>query len=679
MHKLPQDYPRAEKKPQKLEMHGDVRTDDYFWMNNRENPQVIAHLNAENSYTQSVLSKAGDLEGEIFNELKSRIKEDESFAPVKDGEFYYSAKYEVGQQYPIYFRRKGSLTAPEEILLNVPELAKGHSFYQTSPPKMSPNHQIMAYAVDTVGRRFFTVYFKDLKSGKLLPNKIENITGNLVWAQDNETVFYAQQNPQTLRSEKIFRYNLKTQKTDLVYFEEDDTFSVYVYQPISEKFIYLGSSSTLTTEVRYLPADKPQENFKLFAPRERGHEYSVEDNGQKFYILTNHQANNFKVMSAEFTQTDRKGWKEVIPHRPDIYLQGMTLFKNHLVLDQRKNGLTQIEITNYLGQNSYYVPFQDESYVASTGDNRELDSETLRFNYQSLRRPASIYDFNFTTKAQTLVKTQEVPNYNPELYKAERIFIKARDGAQVPVSLLMKKDHKADGKAPMLIYGYGSYGANMEPWFDSDVFSLVDRDFVYAIAHIRGGSEMGREWYDNGRTMHKMNSFYDFIDCTEGLIQNKLADPKKVFAMGGSAGGLLMGAIVNLRPDLYRGIVSQVAFVDVITTMLDSSIPLTTSEYDQWGNPNEKAAYDYIKSYSPYDNIKRQAYPNILATTGLHDSQVQYWEPAKWVAKLREYNTADSVILLKTDMEAGHGGSSGRFDKLKDTATEYAFILLINK
>lgn len=679
MHKLPQDYPQAEKKPQQLEKHGDVRTDNYFWLNDRENPQVIAHLKAENAYTQSVLSKTGDLEVTIFKELKSRIKEDESFAPVKDGEYFYSARYEVGQQYPVYFRRKGSLTAAEEILLNVPELAKGHSFYQTSSPKMSPNHQIMAYAVDTVGRRFFTIYFKDLKSGKLLPNKIENMTGNLVWAKDNETVFYAQQNPQTLRSEKIFRYNLKTQKTNLVYFEEDDTFSVYVYQPLSEKFIYLGSASTLTTETRYLPADKPQEPFKVFAPRERGHEYSVQDNGQKFYILTNHQANNFKVMSAEFTQTEKKNWKEVVPHRTDTYLEDMTLFKNHLVLDQRKNGLTQIEIMDYQGKSSFYVPFQDESYVASTGDNREFDSETLRFNYQSLRRPASIYDFNFKTKGQVLVKTQEVPNYNPDLYKAERIFIKARDGAQIPVSLLMKKDHQADGKSPLLIYGYGSYGANMEPWFDSDVFSLVDRGFVYAIAHIRGGSEMGREWYDNGRTLHKMNTFYDFIDCTEGLIKNKTADPKKIFAMGGSAGGLLMGAIVNLRPDLYRGIVSQVAFVDVITTMLDSSIPLTTSEYDQWGNPNEKAAYDYIKSYSPYDNITRQAYPNILATTGLHDSQVQYWEPAKWVAKLREYNTADTVILLKTDMEAGHGGSSGRFDKLKDTATEYAFILLLNK
>lgn len=679
MHKLPQDYPQAEKKPQQLEKHGDVRTDNYFWLNDRENPQVIAHLKAENAYTQSVLGKTGDLEGTIFKELKSRIKEDESFAPVKDGEYFYSARYEVGQQYPVYFRRKGSLTAAEEILLNVPELAKGHSFYQTSSPKMSPNHQIMAYAVDTVGRRFFTIYFKDLKSGKLLPNKIENMTGNLVWAKDNETVFYAQQNPQTLRSEKIFRYNLKTQKTNLVYFEEDDTFSVYVYQPLSEKFIYLGSASTLTTETRYLPADKPQEPFKVFAPRERGHEYSVQDNGQKFYILTNHQAKNFKVMSAEFTQTEKKNWKEVVPHRTDTYLEDMTLFKNHLVLDQRKNGLTQIEIMDYQGKSSFYVPFQDKSYVASTGDNREFDSETLRFNYQSLRRPASIYDFNFKTKGQVLVKTQEVPNYNPDLYKAERIFIKARDGAQIPVSLLMKKDHQADGKSPLLIYGYGSYGANMEPWFDSDVFSLVDRGFVYAIAHIRGGSEMGREWYDNGRTLHKMNTFYDFIDCTEGLIKNKTADPKKIFAMGGSAGGLLMGAIVNLRPDLYRGIVSQVAFVDVITTMLDSSIPLTTSEYDQWGNPNEKAAYDYIKSYSPYDNITRQAYPNILATTGLHDSQVQYWEPAKWVAKLREYNTADTVILLKTDMEAGHGGSSGRFDKLKDTATEYAFILLLNK
>lgn len=679
MHKYPNIAPHPEKKPLSLEKHEDIRLDQYHWLRERENPEVLDYLKKENEYTKAVMQPVQALESTLFNELKSRMKEDESSVPAKDGPYFYSARYEIGQQYPLYFRQKENLTAKEEILIDVPMLAKGKSFFQTTGPRVSPNHEMLAYGVDTMGRRFYTIFFKDLQKGKVLENKIENVTGNFVWANDNETLFYSEQNPETLRSERIFRYNIKTQKKELVYFEPDETFSVYVYKSLSDKFIYIQSNSTLTTEVQYLDANQPEQPFKIFSERERGHEYSVTDGEDRFYILTNKNAKNFKVVTAELDATKQKNWREIIPHRTDTLIEDITVFKKYIVLDERKNGLTQIQITDRNGKKSYYIPFADESYLAGVGDNREFDTEWLRFDYESMRLPDSVYDMNLNTHEQVLKKTREVPNFNPELYKTERIFIQARDGAQVPISLLMKKDHKKDASDSILIYGYGSYGANMDPWFDPDVFSLIDRGFVFAKAHIRGGSEMGREWYDQGRTLNKKNTFYDFIDCTEALTKQKYANPKKVYAMGGSAGGLLMGAIMNMRPDLYHGVVAQVPFVDVITTMLDDTIPLTTGEYDEWGNPHEKAAYDYIKSYSPYDNVRDLPYPNTLVTTGLHDSQVQYWEPAKWVAKLRDHNKGSSVILLKTDMEAGHGGASGRYDQLKETATEYAFLLMLNK
>lgn len=678
MHNNYLSYPKPDKTSTQLAKHGDIRVDDYFWLRERENPKVIDYLKKENSYTAEVLKPAKELEGKLFLELKSRVKEDESTVPTKDGDYYYAARYEVGQQYPLHVRRKGSATGTEEILINVPELAKGHAYFSSTGPRMSLNQEMMAYAVDSVGRRFYTIYFKDLKSGKTLPDKIENVSGNLVWANDNETIFYSEQNPETLRAEKIYRYNIKTKTKDLVYFEKDETFSVAVYKSLSDKFIYIGAYATLSSEIQYLPADKPQEKFKIFSPRENNHEYSVTDGGDKFYVVTNKNAPNFKLMTADLNHTAEKYWKELIPHRQDTYLESVTVFKNFIALDERRNGLTQVRIADRNAAHPFELSFVDPSYLASVGDNREFDTEWLRFNYESMRLPDSIYEINVKTKKQVLKKTKEVPNYNADLYKTERVFLTVRDGTKVPVSLIMKKDFKKDSKAPMLIYGYGSYGANMDPWFDSDIFSLVDRGFVYAKAHIRGGSEMGRHWYDQGRSHQKMNTFNDFIDVTESLTKEGYADPKHVFAMGGSAGGLLMGAVMNLRPDLYRGVVAQVPFVDVISTMLDESIPLTTSEYDQWGNPNVKEDYEYIRKYSPYDNIKDQAYPNVLVTTGLHDSQVQYWEPAKWVPKLREHNKAHSVILLKTDLESGHGGASGRFDKLKETATEYAFILMIN-
>ncbi|MBO9665646.1 MAG: S9 family peptidase, partial [Bdellovibrio sp.] len=646
----------------------------------RENPKVIEHLKKENAYTAEVMAPVAKLQSTLFDEMKSRIKEDESTVPAKMGDYYYSARFEKGAQYPLYVRKKGSSQASEEILLNIPELAKGHNFYETSGPMVSPNQELMAFGADTVGRRFYTIQFKDLKTGKLLPAKLENVNANLVWAGDNETVFFSTMHPETLRSEKVYRYNIKTQKKDLIYSEKDETFNVYVYKSLSRKYIYIGSSSTLSNETRYLPTDQPHGEFKVFLPREREHEYMVTDGEDKFYILTNKKAKNFKLMVTDVAHPEVKNWKEIIPHRDDVYLQDVTVFKNHLVLEERERGLTQIQITDRHGKNAYVIPFADQSFLASTGENREYDTDWMRFDYESMRLPASIIDINMKTHEQVLKKTHEVPNFNANLYRTERIFITARDGTKVPVSLLMKKDLHLDGKAPVLVYGYGSYGMNMDPWFSSDIYSLIDRGFVFAKAHLRGGSEMGRSWYDSGRTSSKLNTFNDFIDITEALIKQRYVSPHRVYAMGGSAGGLLMGAVMNMRPDLYKGVIAQVPFVDVITTMLDESIPLTTGEYDEWGNPNEKKAYDYIRAYSPYDNVKDQKYPNVLVTTGLHDSQVQYWEPAKWVAKLRDHNkNTDSVILLKTDLDAGHGGASGRFDSLKDTALEYAFILMLDR
>lgn len=680
MHKnIPLIAPQPLKKSFVHQKHGDHRQDDYHWLRERENPEVLKYLQSENAYTEAVMAPAKKIEEKIFGELKSRVKEDESSAPAKDGNYYYSARYEVGQQYPLHVRRLGSPTGPEEILLNIPALAQGHSFYQSTGPRMSTDHSKMSYSVDTVGRRFFTIYFKDLKSGTLMPDKIENVSGNMAWANDNETIFYSQQDPKTLRVHKIFRYSVKTHKAELIYEEKDETFSCYVYKSLSDKFIYIGSFSTLSSEIRYIDADRPLNAATLFAKREKEVKYVVSDHGDRFYVVTNKDAKNFKLMTAELTNTAATAWKEIVPHRKDTYLMDVTVFKNYLVLEERTNGITQLHITDLQGKNSYLIPFADQSYLASVGDNREFDTDVLRYDYESMRLPSSVYDFNMKTRQQVLIKRDEVPNYDENLYRTERVFLTVRDGTKVPVSLIMKKDLKLDGSAPMLVYGYGSYGANMDPWFNSEIFSLVDRGFVYAKAHIRGGAEMGREWYDQGRTVNKKNTFYDFIDCTMELVNLRYANPQRIYAMGGSAGGLLMGAVMNMRPDLYKGIVAQVPFVDVITTMLDDSIPLTTSEYDEWGNPNEKMAYDYIKSYSPYDNVKDARYPNVLVTTGLHDSQVQYWEPAKWVPRLREHNKGDSVILLKTDLEAGHGGASGRFDQLKETATEYAFILMLDQ
>lgn len=683
MHKspltAPSDYPKATQVDHKMEKHGDVRNDKYFWLRERENPKVIQYLNDENAYTDRALTPVRGLEQTLFEEMKRRTKEDDSSAPYKKGDYYYYSRYEKDQQYPIYARKKGSLTAAEEILLNVNELAKDKSYCEVGGLKLSPNQEIMAYAVDFTGRRFYDVHFKNLKTGKTYSHTIDKTTGNLVWAADNQTIFFTKQDPETLRSDKVFRYDFNSHKSEQIYFEKDDTYNVYVNESLAKKYIYLISSSTLTTETRYLPSDKPHDPFKMFLARDKGHEYSVTDGDDAFYIVTNKNAKNYKLVKTDFQHTDIKHWKDVIPHSDKNYVSDVTVFKNYLAVSERREGLTQIRVLSKDLKTDFHIPFKDKSYLAGIGTNAEYDSEWLRYDYESMRMPETTYDFNMATKAQELKKTKEVPTYNADLYTTDRIFVTATDGAQIPVSILMRKDTPKNGTAPMLIYGYGSYGLNMDPWFSQSILSLVDRGYVYAIAHIRGGSEMGRDWFDNGRVLNKKNSFTDFNSCTEAMIKQGFASPQRVFAMGGSAGGLLMGAITNMRPDLYKGIVAQVAFVDVITTMLDDTIPLTTGEYDQWGNPNEKKYYDYIKSYSPYDNVTAKAYPHMLITTGLHDSQVQYWEPAKWAAKIRELKTNNSLILLKTNMEAGHGGASGRFERMKETATDYAFILMIDQ
>ena len=662
----------------KLEKHGDVRIDKYFWLKDRENPKVIQYLNEENSYTEKNLKPVADLEEKIFTEMKNRVKEDDSTAPYRQGDYFYYTRFETNKQYPIYARKKNSLDNQEEVILNVNTLAEGKKFTSVSSLHISPNQNILAYAIDNTGRRFYDIHFIDLKTGKEFSKPILKTSGDFEWATDNQTVFYVEQNKETLRSEKIFRHNIKNHKSELVYFEKDDTFSVYLYQSLTKKYIYIGSSSTLTSEIRYMPSNDPYAEFKVFLPRETNHEYTVMDGDDAFYVVTNKNAKNYKLIKTDLRQTELKYWQDVISHAENTYISNVIVFKNYIAVSERKLGLTQLHILTKDLKNNFYIPFTDKNYLVDFGVNAIYDSHIVRYDYESMRQPEITYDFNMSTQTQDSVKSKEIPNYNLDLYETDRIFVTAKDGTKILVSILKRKDTPKNNTASMLIYGYGSYGASMDPWFSQSIFSLVDRGFIYAIAHIRGGSEMGRDWFDNGRVLNKKNSFTDFIDVTEDLIKLGFTNKDHIFAMGGSAGGLLMGAITNMRPDLYRGIVAQVAFVDVITTMLDETIPLTTSEYDQWGNPNDKKYYDYIKSYSPYDNVVRQKYPHMLITTGLHDSQVQYWEPAKWAAKLREMKTNDSLILLKTNMDAGHGGASGRFNQLKEKATEFAFILMMD-
>ncbi|WP_326937119.1 S9 family peptidase [Flavobacterium sp. PL11] len=666
--------------PKTLVQHGQERIDNYYWLNDRENPEVIDYLNQENAYYEAMTAETKEFQKELYEEMKARIKEDDESVPYLYNGYYYITRFETGKGYPIYSRKKGSLDAKEEILFNCNELAEGESYFKLGGLSVSTDNRFVSFGLDTIGRRIYTVQIKDLETGEILGDKIENATGSSVWANDNKTLFYTKQDEVTLRSDKVFKHKLGTNSDDdiLVFFEKDDTFDVSVGKEKSKKYIVIGSGSTLTSEYRIVNADTPDAEFKVFQPRFRGLEYGISHFGDSFYILTNKdKATNFKLMKTPETATAKENWKDIIPHRADVLLEDIEIFRDFLVVDERANGLNHIRIMPWSGEGEYYLPFGSETYSASTTTNVDFDTDILRYSYQSLATPGSVIDFNMKTKEKEVKKEQHVlgGKFDKNNYVEERVWATAKDGVKIPISLVHRKELKKDGDNPLLQYAYGSYGVTMDTYFSSTRLSLLDRGFIFAIAHIRGGEDLGRQWYEDGKLLKKKNTFTDFIDCSTFLIAEKYTSAKHLYAEGGSAGGLLMGAIINMAPELYNGIIAQVPFVDVITTMLDDTIPLTTGEYDEWGNPQEKESYDYMVSYSPYDNIKAQKYPNMYVSTGLHDSQVQYWEPAKWVAKLRNQKIDANVLYLNTNMDAGHGGASGRFEALKELAQEFSFLL----
>lgn len=672
------EAPKAKIEPKQLTIHGDTRTDNYYWLNQRENPEVIAYLEAENAFTKGMMAHTEGLQEKLFSEIVGRIKQTDISVPYLDNGYYYYTRYEEGKEYPLYCRKKGSLDAPEEIMLNVNEMAEGFPYYAVGGLEISDDNRLLAYSVDTVSRRIYTIYFKDLVSGEILPDRIGNTSGNIAWAGDNLTLFYSTKD-ESLRPDKIWKHKLGTQAEQLVYQENDATFDTFVYRSKSKKFMIIGANSTMTDEYRYLDAFRPDGEFIVFQPRTRGLEYSIAHYEDRFYIRTNDHAVNFRLMEAPVGKTGIENWKEVIPHRDDVLLEDFDVFKGFLAIQERKNGLETLRIFNGTDVD-YYMDFKEQAYTVTLGNNPEMETDLIRYNYTSLTTPMTIYDYNIRTKQSELKKQQEVVGgYNPDDYFTERVMATADDGTQVPVSMVYRKDIKKDGKTPVLLYGYGSYGYSTDPYFSSVRLSLLDRGFIYAIAHIRGGEEMGRKWYDDGKLLNKKNTFTDFIACGEYLVRNGYTSPGHLYAMGGSAGGLLVGAVVNMRPDLFNGVIAAVPFVDVVTTMLDEDIPLTTGEYDEWGNPNDSVYYRYMLSYSPYDNVTGVNYPALLVTTGLHDSQVQYWEPAKWVAKLRVTKAGSNPLYLWTNMDYGHGGASGRFERYHETALEYAFLLDLEK
>lgn len=670
--------------PTELEKFGDLRIDNYFWLNDRENPEVIDYLNQENEYYQKMTAHTQEFQKELFEEMKARIKEQDESVPYLYNGYYYITRFETGKNYPIYSRKKGSLSAAEEILFDCNLLAEGQAYFKLGAMSISPDNKLALFSTDVIGRRIYTIQVKNLETNKILEDKIEKVTGSAVWANDNKTIFYSKQDEVTLRSDSIFKHKLGTsQEADqLVYFEKDDTFSVDISKSKSRKYLAIESGSTLTTEYRILNADTPDGKFKIFQKRKRGVEYSVNHYQDSFYILTNKdKAENFKLMKTPENATSSENWVEIIGHREDVLLEDIEIFANYLVLEERTGGLNKIRIMTWDGKEEYYLPFGSETYTAYTSTNVDFDTEILRYSYQSMATPSSIIDFNMRTKEKEIKKEQEVlgGTFDKNNYKEERVWATAQDGTKVPISIVCRKEITKNGENPLLLYAYGSYGHSMDAYFSSTRLSLLDRGFIYAIAHIRGGEDLGRQWYEDGKLLRKKNTFTDFIDCSKYVIEQKYTSAAHLYAEGGSAGGLLMGVIINEAPELYNGVIAQVPFVDVMTTMLDESIPLTTGEYDEWGNPNVKKYYQYMKSYSPYDNIKKQQYPNMYVSTGLHDSQVQYWEPAKWVAKLRTYKNDNTVLYLDTNMDAGHGGASGRFEALKELAKEFSFLLDLEK
>lgn len=680
--------PISEKNPTIHTMHGDVRIDDYYWMKlsdeqkmakkpDEQTSKVVSYLEAENRYREDMMRHLEGFQETLFEEIKGRIKQDDASVPYKSNGYFYITRFETGQEYPIYSRKKDNLENAEEIMLDVNELAKPYSYYNVSTRKVSIDNKILAYGEDAVSRRQYTLKFKNLETGMMYDDRITNTTGTAVWANDNQTIFYTRKDD-ALRSFKIFKHRLGTNESEdiEVFHETDDTFNAFVYKTKSDKFIVIGSWATLSQEFYTLPADAPDDDLTLFQKREKNLEYSIAHYSDKWYIRTNKDmARNFKVMTTTEDATGKENWKDLIDHREDIFVEGLELFTNYMVINERIEGISKMRIMPWAGE-GHYIDFGEAAYTSSPGVNMEFDTEILRVGFTSMTTPNTVYDYNMKSRKLEMMKQQQVVGeFKPEDYESERIMVEARDGAKVPVSIVYKKGYKKDGSQPLLLYAYGSYGYSIDPYFSSVRLSLLDRGFGYAIAHIRGGQELGREWYENGKFLKKMNTFTDFIDVGDYLINHKYAAKNQLYAMGGSAGGMLMGGIANMRPDLWNGIVAAVPFVDVITTMLDDTIPLTTGEYDEWGNPNDEIYYRYMKSYSPLDNVEKKDYPSMLITTGYHDSQVQYWEPAKWIAKLRDMKTDTNPLIMFCNMDTGHGGASGRFQKYKEVAMEYAYLL----
>lgn len=678
-----QEAPRPERRPVELTNHGVTRVDEYYWLREREDPAVISHLEAENAWTEVRMAGTEELQSTLFDEIVGRIPPDDDSAPVPHAGWWYQSRYEAGNEYPVHVRLKGTPDGTPQVLLDGNQRAEGYSYYSASvsPLGVSPDGRTLAFAEDTLGRRFYTIRFRDLPSGEVLPDEIRSVTPAMAWANDSQTLFYTKQDPETLRWYQVYRHRLGTDPSEdvLVYEEADETFTSWVSRSKSGRFLLIGSSQTLATEYRYLDADTPDDEFLIILPRQRDHEYSVEHDGDSWLIRTNRDAKNFRLVRAPISDPRPEMWEELVPSRDDVLFENFELFTDNIVVQERRDGLVHLRILDPSGRLDHEIAFDDPAYVAWLSTNLELDSPFVRFGYSSMTTPSSVYDYERDTKQRMLRKRDGViGDFDPSDYVTERVFASARDGQRVPISLVYRRDTGGDlATRPLLLYGYGSYGASMDPFFSSSRLSLLDRGFVYAIAHIRGGEELGRRWYEDGKLLNKKNTFNDFIDSAEYLVETGRADPDRLFAMGGSAGGLLMGAIVNDRPELWRGVIAAVPFVDVVTTMLDPTIPLTTSEYDEWGDPNDPVYFDYMLSYSPYDNVQEADYPALLVTTGLYDSQVQYWEPAKWVARLRDRNTGSAQVLLHVNMDAGHGGQSGRFRRFKETAMEYAFLIAL--
>jgi oligopeptidase B len=685
------DPPVAKKIEEKLQIHDDTRIDPYFWMRlsddqkeaetpDAQTQDVLDYLNAENDYLKKVMKPTEALQETLFEEIVGRIKQDDSSVPVSVNGYTYYTRFEQGEDYPYYCRKQNIENANEEIMLNGPKMGKDKSYFAIGGRSVSENNRFLAYGVDWVSRREYTLYFKDLTTGALLEDTIENTTGSVTWANDNQTVFYVKKDPQTLRANQIFKHRLGTPSSEdeLVYEEIDETFSCWVYKTKSRDYLMIGSSQTLSTEFRFLDANTPNGTWKVVHPRERELEYFVDHYGDHFYIVTNWEAKNFRLMKTLVNQSEKERWKEIIPHRSNVLLEDIEIFKDHLVLNERENGLTRLRVIQWADSSEHYISFNDPTYAAWVSSNPEFDTTLLRYGYSSLTTPTAIYDYNLNNKERTLKKQDEVlgGKFDIANYVSERIMAPSRDGkTQVPISIVYHKDYQKSGDEPLLLYGYGSYGNTIDPWFSSSRLSLLDRGFAFAIAHIRGGQEMGRSWYEDGKMLNKKNTFFDFIDSGQHLVNMGYTNTSHLYAQGGSAGGLLVGAVINMAPELWNGAIAAVPFVDVVSTMLDETIPLTTFEFDEWGNPKDKEYYEYIKSYSPYDNVVAQDYPNLLITTGYWDSQVQYWEPAKWIAKLRDSKTDNNTLVMDCNMEVGHGGASGRFKRFKEVALSYAFLL----